>query len=149
MQRDPIGLQGGLNSYSYCDNQPVSLGDPEGLFPWKAVVIVVALFLVAIMVVKMCQSSNSAKMAAVNKTCINYDRIMENPPEAGTPIKQLHGIDDEMLREGIKSVVENLPGSSVTGQPSIPTNAPGVIKGALNKALKDSAKGDNGNDNGR
>jgi len=32
IQRDPIGLLGGLNVYLYCDAQPLALVDPRGLF---------------------------------------------------------------------------------------------------------------------
>jgi RHS repeat-associated protein len=31
VQRDPIGLQGGLNSYVYADTEPLSQTDPDGL----------------------------------------------------------------------------------------------------------------------
>ena len=33
IQRDPIGYQGGLNLYSYCEGDPINSGDPSGLEP--------------------------------------------------------------------------------------------------------------------
>lgn len=33
VMRDPIGILGGVNCYAYCENEPVSLIDPDGLGP--------------------------------------------------------------------------------------------------------------------
>lgn len=33
IQRDPLGIDGGLNTYTYCVNNPVEDNDPEGLWP--------------------------------------------------------------------------------------------------------------------
>jgi RHS repeat-associated protein len=33
VSRDPAGLQGGLNGYAYCDNDPVNCTDPSGMIP--------------------------------------------------------------------------------------------------------------------
>ncbi|HUU95179.1 MAG TPA: RHS repeat-associated core domain-containing protein [Phycisphaerae bacterium] len=34
IQRDPIGIFGGLNGYAYCANNPLSWVDPSGLLSW-------------------------------------------------------------------------------------------------------------------
>jgi RHS repeat-associated protein len=34
VESDPIGLEGGANTYSYVDSIPTLLGDPAGLKPW-------------------------------------------------------------------------------------------------------------------
>ncbi len=34
VQRDPIGLRGGLNVYAYCGSQPMTAVDPSGLGSW-------------------------------------------------------------------------------------------------------------------
>ena len=35
LQRDPIGIAGGLNVYGYVGNHPINWIDPSGLGPWK------------------------------------------------------------------------------------------------------------------
>jgi RHS repeat-associated protein len=34
IQSDPIGLSGGLNTFTYVDNQPLGYSDPKGLVKW-------------------------------------------------------------------------------------------------------------------
>jgi RHS repeat-associated protein len=38
VQSDPIGLDGGLNTYAYVDSAPLSATDPLGLVKWKGTV---------------------------------------------------------------------------------------------------------------
>ncbi len=37
VQRDPIGIGGGMNPYRYCLNDPLAMVDPEGLLSWMDV----------------------------------------------------------------------------------------------------------------
>lgn len=42
VQSDPIGLQGGLNTYAYVDGNPVNKMDPMGLVKWEGSVTTIA-----------------------------------------------------------------------------------------------------------
>jgi RHS repeat-associated protein len=37
LQRDPIGILGGLNVYAYAENNPMGAVDPSGLLTWKEI----------------------------------------------------------------------------------------------------------------
>ena len=43
MQSDPIGLTGGINTYSYVESQPTKFTDPSGLIKWSGEVYSAAL----------------------------------------------------------------------------------------------------------
>lgn len=39
LQRDPVGLAGGVNLYGYAFGNPLMYADPYGMFPWGAIII--------------------------------------------------------------------------------------------------------------
>ncbi len=131
-QRDPIGVEGGLNVYAYVANAPTVAIDPDGDMTLIHVIIIVIAAGLAIW--------------AAAKGCNGCDRLAGTPRNpgplgpnsdevgdwgrAGGPL----GPDDMRHIAGcVKDVYENAPGQSTTGLPD--TDAPGAISTLINQLI--------------
>lgn len=119
LQRDPIGIRGGLNVYAYVKNLPTVYVDPSG----KIIPILIVTGIAA-----------AVKLA---ETIINMQNAAEivdaDNPDYEPTIDQL--IDDLQNREekieklggAAACLAEKTPGTSITGPPAPPTDVAGGI----------------------
>ncbi len=125
IQRDPIGLSGGLNVYSYCGAEALTRIDPDGRLFWAVVIAAAVVFTLAEGYIWWQAGEAVACQPRPDPTA---------DPESGCDPR-----NDGRMRECVRFLEASmkLPGTSVTGPPpSSPEDAAAdLIRRAIERGL--------------
>jgi len=115
VQRDPIGIEGGLNVYAYTANNPVVGVDPEGELFWVPVLILAGAALLIYGTVQGCRAGNR-----LARTPNLANRNLDDPNLGNDG--RVSCVNAEAYRENVQKpvqqIAENAPGSSVSPPPT-------------------------------
>jgi len=112
VQRDPIGIAGGLNVYAYCANHPTLLVDPEGEGHWVLIIIAgIAIWIF----VKGCVTATKKGVSVLKKLRQIQEAAEADPDPNKTPQRVKDWINQCM------EAYKHIPGAIPSGPPGLPT----------------------------
>jgi len=123
VQRDPIGIEGGLNVYAYTANNPVVSVDPEGEY-W--ILLVIAGIAVLLFVKGCANGCNSGTRGANMPRREVLGPKSDTVPDWKTAGGSFGSDDMNEMCVAYRDAASNVPGSGLTGPPMTP-DAPGFI----------------------
>jgi len=141
LSKDPIGINGGLNQYVFCGNNPVMFVDPEGCFSWITIGIIgAALFILKYYFFSDRADTMREKTKHQKKRFDELQDKIDRQVEDGEYNIPLDIYNRDAYNETADAVgdMEEVmpPGTSLTGPANMPTSPADVIGSGITKGIE-------------